>query len=86
MIHKIFSVRDAKVDAYLQPFFAPTHGSALRSLTDAVNDPKHEFFKHAADYSLWYLGDFDDSDGVLVRHETGRPVHVMDCRELLGKD
>lgn len=63
---KIYAVRDAAVEAFLQPFFSPTDASAVRSLTIVVNDEKHEFYKHAADYSLWDLGDFDDTSGVLT--------------------
>lgn len=85
MIMKIFAVRDAKVEAFLQPFFSPTMGAAIRSLSEAVNDPKHEFAKHANDYSLWYLGNFDDSNGVIEPPENGRPMHSIDCRDLINK-
>lgn len=79
----IFSVRDAAVEAYMQPFFAPTKGAAIRSLTEAVNDPKHEFFKHAADYGLYFLGSYDDATGLIVVH--GPPSHVIECRDLITK-
>lgn len=65
MMMKIFSIRDAAVEAFLQPFFSPTTGAAVRSVSDAVNDPKHQFFQHAKDYSLWHLGDFDDATGAV---------------------
>lgn len=82
MIMKIFSVRDAKVEAFMQPFFSPTMGAAIRSLSEAVNDPKHEFSKNSADYSLWLVGDFDDSTGVISAPDDIRPRHCIDCREL----
>lgn len=52
MIIQVFAIRDSQVEAFLQPFFSPTKGAAMRSLSEAVNDPKHDFFKNAKDYSL----------------------------------
>lgn len=62
---QIFSVKDKQVDAFLQPFFSPTLGSALRSLMEVVNDPNHTFSKHSSDYVLYSLGSFDDTTGVV---------------------
>lgn len=78
----IFSVFDSAAGAFLQPFFAPAVGSAVRSLTDAVNDDKHEFSKHAADYSLFILGSFDDADGTI---EHSKPEHIVNCLSLVIK-
>ena len=52
MIHKIFSVYDSKVEAYLQPFFMQTRGAAVRAITELVADPKHQFGKYPMDYTL----------------------------------
>lgn len=82
MILKIFSVFDSAVSAYLQPFFSPTTGAAIRSLTEACNDPKHEFYKHAKDYTLHLLGDYDDASGVIT---SGPPLHIISCVELIQK-
>lgn len=65
MIMQIFAVKDKQVDAFLQPFFSPTTGSALRSIMEVVNDPGHTFSKHAADYVLYVLGTFDDATGII---------------------
>ena len=84
MILKTFSVYDSAAGAYLQPFFAPTVSVAMRSFSDAVNDPNHQFNKHAADYSLYLLGDFDDSDASFS--PVGEPVRVASAKETLYKD
>jgi hypothetical protein len=60
---KVFAVFDSKADAYLQPFFMSTLGQAIRSFTDAAASTDHQFGKHAADYTLFHLGDFDDATG-----------------------
>lgn len=65
MIMQIFSVKDKVVNAFLQPFFSPTTGSALRSLMEVVNQPDHTFSKNSADYVLYALGSFDDATGTI---------------------
>lgn len=80
---KVFSVRDSAVEAFLQPFFSPTTGAAIRSLSEAVNDSAHQFFKNAKDYSLWHLADFDDATGTLV--PVTPPVPIVNCIELITK-
>lgn len=59
----IFSVFDSKATAYLQPFFSPTIGSAERSFEDAARDSGHQFCKHAADYTLFKIGEFNELSG-----------------------
>lgn len=58
-----FSVFDRAAQAFLPLFFLPTRGVAMRSFSEAVNDPKHEFHKHAKDYELYELCEFDDQSG-----------------------
>ena len=60
MIQKIFSVRDSKAQAFLQPFFSAATGSALRAMSDAVGDANSPFAKHPEDYILYEIGAFND--------------------------
>lgn len=60
-----FAVYDSKAEAYLRPFFSATRGQAMRSFGDACNDSAHEFHKHAADYTLFYIGAFNEESGML---------------------
>ncbi len=66
MIQRMFSVYDTKAAAFMQPFFMPTDGMAIRAITDCVLDPKHGFSQHAADYTLFYLGVFNDDKAVFT--------------------
>ncbi|WNK13634.1 MAG: nonstructural protein [Microvirus sp.] len=65
----VYSVFDAKTDAFAQPFFAPTNGSALRSFISAAQDPATLLSKHPGDYSLYQIGEFDDDDGQIKAAE-----------------
>lgn len=82
MIYHIFTIRDAALDAYLQPFFSPTKGAAIRSLTEAANDPKHEFSRHSKDYTLYLIGSYDDNTGVVTSEH---PVPIIAVVDLLNK-
>lgn len=62
----IFTVYDEKSEAYLQPFFLDTIGQAQRAVTDCVNDSNHQFGRHPSDYTLFQLGEYDDSTGKIT--------------------
>ena len=59
----MFSVYDTKAEAFLQPFFSLSRGTAMREFSEAANQPDHQFFRHAADYHLFELGTFDQVKG-----------------------
>lgn len=62
---KAYAIFDGKAEAYLRPFIMVNRGTAIRSFVDAVNDSTHEMCKHAEDYFLFELGEFDEESGVL---------------------
>lgn len=70
MLLKIFTVYDSKAEAYLQPFYMQSTGQALRSFEDTVNDTNTQFHKHAADFTLFEIGNFDDSTGTFKISES----------------
>jgi len=74
----MFSIFDSAAKAYLPPFFSRSRGEALRSFTDACADEKSAFARHLADYCLFYVGEFDDADGVV---EGCSPVKVLGAWE-----
>lgn len=59
----MFTVYDEAADAYLPPFFASTLGLAVRSFTEAANDPSTSFNKYPGSFTLFEIGVFDDSTG-----------------------
>ena len=63
MITKIFSVYDSKAEVFGKPFFSGTKGLALRSFTEISNDSASEIGKYPADFTLFELGEYDDSNG-----------------------
>lgn len=78
----VFSVYDSKTDAFMQPIFLQTKPAAIRAITDCVQDPTHQFAAHPEDYTLFYLGQFDDSNGTFDLEKT--PISLCVCIELLS--
>ena len=69
MKQKIFTVYDVQAKAHLQPFFLPTEGMAIRTFTDCVNNPEHQFCKHPEDFVLQEIGEFDEESGEIFSLE-----------------
>lgn len=61
MIHQVFAVFDQKVGAYAQPFFCVNLEVAKRSFAAAAADKTLTLGQFPTDYTLFHLGEFDDS-------------------------
>jgi hypothetical protein len=62
MFLKICTVYDSKAECYLQPFYCKSKGEALRSFIEISNDSKSQIGKYPEDFTLFELGEFDDSN------------------------
>lgn len=72
---KIYTIRDAKANAYLQPFFCLTEPEARRSFAALVMDPKSMPGMFPDDFDLYELGEYKGTDGLIFPNET--PRHIM---------
>lgn len=59
------AIHDNAAEAYLSPFFAPNIGLAKRMFVEAVSNPESKFNIHAKDFTLFHIGSFDTSTGLL---------------------
>ena len=66
MIIRVYSLYDKKTCVYGRPFFAHNDGHALRLMGDEVANADSVIGKHADDFSLHWIGEFDDGLGVVV--------------------
>lgn len=62
---EMYAVYDKAVQAFSRPMFVRARGEALRSFMDECGNEKSELWKHSSDYSLFYLGTFDELSGVV---------------------
>lgn len=70
----MYSVFDAKAEMHLPPFTAKKVGEATRAFTQSVQTPQHPFNAFPLDYSLFYVGRFDDSKGLLLSEKAPKMI------------
>lgn len=58
---KIFTIYDSKAEAFLPPFYERSTGLAVRAFEDAANNSEHQFNKYPSDYTLFELGEFNET-------------------------
>lgn len=71
----IFSVYDEKAEIWSKPIYGRTTALAVRQFDDAVNDPTTELHKYAGDYTLFEIGEWDDTEGT---------VEMLEAKKNLG--
>lgn len=76
MITKIFVVYDSKVEAYMQPQFYRSKGEALRAFEGACNQKDTQFNSHPEDFTLFYVGEYDDSTATIIQPKTPESLGV----------
>lgn len=70
MLFNVFSIHDAKAEAFLPPFILPNDQMAMRVFADCINSDEHQFGKNPEDYTLFVLGQFDDAAGKFLMQRT----------------
>lgn len=60
------AVFDKAADVFMPMVFVRARGEAIRSFTDAMNDPNHQFAKNWEDFSLYLLCEYDDNLGLVT--------------------
>lgn len=76
------AVYDAATGAYMQPHFARTKLEAIRGFSDACLKPEMPFFAHPEDYVLFYIADYDDSNGAVTPLDvTEKLITALECRK-----
>lgn len=79
MILQVYSVLDAKVGAYLVPIYMRSRGEAIRAFTGTCQNKESDFARFPEDYALYFLGEFDDSQGTFLCHN---PIRVIGASEV----
>lgn len=66
MIQRIFAIYDSKARSFLQPFYAPEIAVAQRHFRTAANDAATQICQYPEDFTLFYIGEYDDQSGVIT--------------------
>lgn len=70
MKHYMFAIYDSKAKAYLPPFIMHQREMAIRVFSDCINDLSHQFAKNPGDYTLFSIGHYLDTTGVVAPDKT----------------
>lgn len=79
MILEVYAVHDAAIGCFNQPLFFRSRGEAVRAFQDASRKEPN-FVAHAADYSFYFLGTYDDANGAF---STGEPDRVCGAKDFV---
>lgn len=71
----IYSIFDVKAKAYNRPFLLLNDDIALRTATDLVSDPSSDIHRHPEDFTMFKLGDYDDSNACFDIHDSPIPLY-----------
>lgn len=77
---EMYAVYDSAAGYYGQPFFCRSKSEAVRLFSDAVGDDKSPYHKHPGDFSLFFVGLWDDNTGVVTPETvTARVISALEC-------
>ncbi|AXH76890.1 MAG: nonstructural protein [Microviridae sp.] len=79
---KLFSVFDSKASTFCIPFVSQNDSTALRDFAHAASDRNLEIGKYPTDFSLFRIGSFDKTTGVVVPEAT--PVSLGVAASLIN--
>lgn len=76
-LKRTYSLFDKAINAFLNPLVFNTDGEAIRWFTTIVNKegPDNAIYHHHRDYSLYFLGTFDDASGEF----SGPPTRLIEA-------
>lgn len=77
MLLRAYTLHDVKALNYSPPFFQHNDGLAIRMLSDLVADMNTSVGRHPADFKLYCVGSYDDTNGRLI--PLNIIEHVMDA-------
>lgn len=80
---QVFVVKDLAVQAYGLPIFQATAAEAMRSFTDACNQPDSIIAKHPEDYELYYIGTYDEQTGIMTQEDPQDVQRIARAKDIV---
>jgi len=63
---QLYAIFDTCSGIYEKPFFHTADDAVKREFQDVVNTPDHPINRHPEHYSVWRLGNFDNTTGKVI--------------------
>lgn len=83
MIRDIFTVYDNKAQAFGNPFLMENKSTAIRAFTFAANDKTNDIGRYPEDFTLFYMGQFNDADASI---EHVQPTAIAYALAMIQRD
>lgn len=84
MINKMYVIYDAKAEYYNKPYYAVNHEVAMRNAKRLCEDPNSEIAHNPEDFTLFYIGEFDDGTCTFDLEDVMVPI--IKFHEIAGGD
>lgn len=84
----MFAIKDAKLNAFMQPFAMSTRGQAIRAFSDQVNDAGTFSSKHPEDFTLYEIAVYNDETAAMEYDDLvtkGNPVNLANGTDFVKK-
>jgi len=82
---ELFTVFDTKSGTYDAPALSPNKNVLMRDVINMLKDPeqsKNKFLVNAEDYSIFKIGTFDKTTGLLTSHNLEHIANMHDLRAM----
>lgn len=82
---QMYSIFDKKGGVYSKPFFCLHVADATRAIQSGFSLPEGQgpwYAKYPADFALYFVGTFDESNGMYMPTSEGVPVWVIEVVSL----
>lgn len=83
---EIFTIYDSKTQIYDRPIFAQNKNDLIRDFLNMMREPeqqqKNKFFRNAEDFSLFKIGGFDKSTGMIDVQQLEHCANLHDLRAM----
>lgn len=63
---QLYVIYDKTTCFHHPPMVAHNADHAKRKMMDLLNTPNNMFIRHAGEFELWYIGDFNDHTAMLI--------------------
>lgn len=75
----LYAIRDSKSELFTRPYGFHNDGMAMRSFEAAVAGADDPMSAHPEDYTLYKVGEYDDSNGILRGMDPERVITGLEA-------
>lgn len=82
MFYLLYSIHDEVTEIFNLPFHSINEKTAIRSFQQACKDPNTGLHQSPQDYTLYYVGTYNDADGKTSNSDV--PIRVITATQAIN--